>query len=125
MHLVRTIGEPQRSDRGISSRQPDIVGHSRAAERLDRVIDHLECHQRRRDLDLRDLGLRRFVAALSIMSAAFSASRRDISMLMRASAIRSSHTALLGDGLAEGVRDISRLTIASSASSATPMVRMQ
>ena len=62
---------------------------------------------------------------LSIMSAALRHSRRFISMSVRASAMRCSHTECSMIFLPKAVRDDSRFTIFSSASSATPMVRMQ
>ena len=63
--------------------------------------------------------------ARSIMSAALRQRSRVISMSMRALATRSSHTDCSAMVLPNAVRDISRFTIASSASSAAPMVRMQ
>ena len=63
--------------------------------------------------------------ALSIMSAALRQRSRVISMSMRARAIRSSHTLWSDTRLPKATRDWSRLAIASIASSATPIVRMQ
>ena len=62
---------------------------------------------------------------LSIMSAAFRHNRRFISMSVRASAMRCSQIECSMIFLPKAVRDDSRRTIFSSASSALPMVRMQ
>ena len=58
---------------------------------------------------------------LSIMSAAFRQSSRVISMSMRASAMRCSHTECSASFLPKATRDRSRLDIFSSATSAAPM----
>ena len=62
---------------------------------------------------------------LSIMSAAFRQSKRHISMSIRAVATRCSQTECSEIRLPNATRDVSRLTIFSSATSATPIVRMQ
>ncbi len=63
--------------------------------------------------------------AVSIMSAALRQSSRLISMSIRALATRCSHTDCSAMRLPKAVRDSSRCAIASSALSATPIVRMQ
>ena len=64
MHLVRTVRQPQRADMGVGVGETRIVGHAGAAERLDRVVDDLQRHVRRGDLDHCDLKLRGLVADL-------------------------------------------------------------
>src|SRR6185436_8936773 len=44
VHLVRTVGEPQRADAGISLGEPRIVRDAAAAIGLDRVVDDLQRH---------------------------------------------------------------------------------
>ena len=58
-------------------------------------------------------------------SAAFKHNNRVISMSRRASATRCSHTDCSAMVLPKATRDISRLTMSSSANSAAPNVRMQ
>ena len=61
----------------------------------------------------------------SMASAAFKHSRRAISMPVRASAMRSSHSECSAMGLPKAVRESKRRTIFSNATSEAPMLRMQ
>ena len=55
--LVRPVGEAQRAHVRVGAGEIEIVGDAAAAMRLDRVVDDLERHARRGDLDHRDLEL--------------------------------------------------------------------
>src|SRR3546814_14549235 len=48
----------------IGPGQPEVLGHAGAAMRLDRIVDDLQRHVRRLNLDHRDLGRRSLVADL-------------------------------------------------------------
>ena len=62
MHLVRTIGQPQRADARPHVRERRVLADACAAERLNGIVDDLQRHLRRLDLDHRDLGLGFLVA---------------------------------------------------------------
>src|ERR1700676_3691392 len=57
MDLVRPVGEAHRAHRGVVPCEPGVVGYTRGAERLDRVVDDLQRHIGRRYLDHGDLEL--------------------------------------------------------------------
>src|SRR4051794_7745315 len=62
VHLVGTVGKPERADSGIVLGETGLVRDAGAAERLDRVVDDLERHVGGGDLDHGDLALRGLVA---------------------------------------------------------------
>ena len=125
-HCMRTIGVAEEAISKMAKRLQSRVAfgkkvaeysiweHRLARARIDIEMTRLLC------LKAADL-----LPTLSIMSAAFRHNRRFISMSARASPMRCSHTECSMIFLPKAVRDDSRLTIFSSASSATPIVRMQ
>src|SRR6186713_3024424 len=64
VHLVRTVGETQRANARVVLGKAGFVGDARAAKSLDRLVDDLQRHVGRCDLDHGDLGLRGLVADL-------------------------------------------------------------
>src|SRR6185312_7619435 len=62
MYLVGSIGETQRPRMSIGAGEAEIVRHAAGAVNLNRPVDDLAQHVRRRDLDHRDLGARALVA---------------------------------------------------------------
>ncbi len=64
MDLVRTVGKAQGADAGIGLGEARVVGNAAAAPGLDRIVDDLQRHVRRRHLDHGDFELRGLVADL-------------------------------------------------------------
>src|SRR5258705_11647045 len=56
--LVRAIGQAHGAHRGIVARQPCVIGNAAATIGLDRLVDDLQRHVGRRDLDHVDFELR-------------------------------------------------------------------
>ncbi|ACG79582.1 regulatory protein, TetR [Phenylobacterium zucineum HLK1] len=62
--LVGTVGQPQGPLVGVGARQAEVVGDPGPAVRLDGIVDHLQRHGRRLDLDHGDLQSGDLVAGL-------------------------------------------------------------
>ena len=64
MDFVRTVGDAQRALAGVHLGETEVLRNTAAAVGLDRIVDDLERHVGRLDLDHRDLGLGGLVADL-------------------------------------------------------------
>jgi len=102
MDLVGTVRQPKRADAGIGARQPNIVRNASRPKGLDCIVNDPQGHERRRDLDHRDLALRGLVAgAVHHVRCLEAEQPRHLDVDPRVGDALFPH-ALLCDGLAEG-----------------------
>ena len=86
MDLVRTVGQAERALVGVHAGELEDLADAARAMQLQATIDHLGGDVGHRHLDHGDLLAGFLVAGLSIAHAAFSTSRRAMSISMRMSA---------------------------------------
>ena len=89
MDLVKTVGQLQETRRRMGSRDTTVIVGPAAAERLHGPGDHLQAIFGAATLIIAISALATLLPTVSIMYAALSVSKRDCSIMMRASAMRS------------------------------------